>query len=69
MSEEAYRIYHAPDCDDRDERQRRLDIFAAAALAGLMSSKTLEGFNLERITLVAWCAARAMIDNEPNEES
>jgi hypothetical protein len=34
-----------------------------------MSSKTLEGFNLERITLVAWCAARAMIDNEPNEES
>lgn len=55
-------------CEDcRRERNSRLDLFAAAALTGLVAKRgcKYEGESVED----AWKFARAMLDNEPKEKS
>lgn len=50
-----------------EAKQRRLDLFAAAALTGILSASR-GTVDRQDIATDAWLMARAMLDNEPKED-
>lgn len=54
----------------RQKREQRLDLFAAAALTGLLADGIADGGKGTPMIIAtdAWTLARAMLDNEPKDE-